>query len=400
MWSCWPSSARRRSRSTGDAVELPAELACLAGPDRGHERNRLGIGPLRAVSLIEREPAAVKAHRLTQTVVRDQLDPDRRTERLGTAVELVTHTLDLDAENPNHWLTFAALLPAARAVADHTRAYDVHRPAVLSLLHRLGDYLWRRGDLAGARVLLEEALTGRRAVLGDRHPDTLASITNLAGTLWGEGDMAGARTLVEEALATRREVLGDRHPDTLRSINNLGETLRGQGDFVGARALHEQALASRREVLGDRHPDTLTSIENLGGILRAQGELVGARALQEEALASCREVLGDRHPYTLTSIENLGGILRAQGDLAGARALHEEALAGRREVLGPRHPDTVESAWSLYRTLDELDPTAAVTVLDRDLRWLVDEDPDQLSADQATIRIRVAEALHKLDPAP
>ncbi|MGH8905427.1 MAG: TIR domain-containing protein [Egibacteraceae bacterium] len=52
-----------------ETVELPAELACLAGPGRGHERNRLGIGPLRAVSLIEREPAGVKVHRLTQTVL-------------------------------------------------------------------------------------------------------------------------------------------------------------------------------------------------------------------------------------------------------------------------------------------------------------------------------------------
>ncbi|MGH8933630.1 MAG: FxSxx-COOH system tetratricopeptide repeat protein [Egibacteraceae bacterium] len=374
-------------------VELPVELAGLAGPGRGHERNRLGIGPLRAVSLVERGPAGVKVHRLTQTVVRDQLDPDRRAARLATAVALVEHALDLDPEHPDNWAAFAALLPAARAAADHTRILDADRPAGLVLLHRLGRYLFNRGDLAGARALQEQALAVRREVLGDRHPDTLRSINNLAATLYEQGDLAGARTLQEQALAVCREVLGDRHPHTLTSINNLANTLRAQGDLAGARTLHEETLAVRREVLGDHHPDTLSSINNLAATLQAQGDLASAYALAEEAVAGSREVLGDRHPFTLELIHTLAETLRAQGDLAGARVLHEEALAGRRDVLGVRHPDTVTSAWDLYRTLADLDPPAAITVLDRDLRWLLDEDPERLTADQARIRTQVAEAV-------
>lgn len=153
-------------------------------------------------------------------------------------------------------------------------------------------------------------------------------------------------------------------------------------------------------MLGDRHPHTLDSINNLAVTLREQGDLASARTLAEKALDGRREVLGDRHPHTLESTNDLAETLRVQGDLAGARALHKEALVGRREVLGTRHPATVETAWNLYRTLDELDPTAAAEVLDRDLRWLLDQEPEQLTADQASIRAQVAEEIRKRDSGP
>ncbi|MGH8905426.1 MAG: hypothetical protein ACRD0K_02655 [Egibacteraceae bacterium] len=51
----------------------------------------------------------------------------------------------------------------------------------------------------------------------------------------------------------------------------------------------------------------------------------------------------------------------------------------------------------LYRTLCELDPAAATTVLDRDLRWLLDEEPERLTADQVRIRRLVGEAAREQD---
>jgi hypothetical protein len=121
------------------------------------------------------------------------------------------------------------LLPAARALAEHTRTHDAHRTAGLSLAHLLGRYLYSRGDLVASRAVQEEVLTGRQQLFGERHPDTLTSMNNLAATLGTLGDLVGARALQERVLAVRREVLGERHPDTLTSMNNLANTLQVLG---------------------------------------------------------------------------------------------------------------------------------------------------------------------------
>ena len=96
-------------------------------------------------------------------------------------------------------------------------------------------------------------------VLGEDHPDTLASAHGLAISLRGVGEGQAARELDEDTLARRRRVLGEDHPDTLTSASNLAMILGRLGEYQAARELAEDTLARRRRVLGDRHPDTMAS---------------------------------------------------------------------------------------------------------------------------------------------
>jgi hypothetical protein len=54
---------------------------------------------------------------------------------------------------------------------------------------------------------------------------------NLALTRRDLGDLQGARELFEQALAGRRRVLGEDHPDTLRSIKDLTQVQRDLGEL-------------------------------------------------------------------------------------------------------------------------------------------------------------------------
>jgi hypothetical protein len=56
--------------------------------------------------------------------------------------------------------------------------------------------------------------------------------SNLANSLWGLGEYRQARALDEDTLARRRRVLGDDHPDTLASASNLANSLRGLGEHL------------------------------------------------------------------------------------------------------------------------------------------------------------------------
>jgi hypothetical protein len=73
-------------------------------------------------------------------------------------------------------------------------------------------------------------------------------------------------------LAWRRRVLGEDHPDTLASANTLAVDLRDLGEFKAARVMNEDTLVRRRQVLGDEHPDTQQSIRNLAADREALGE--------------------------------------------------------------------------------------------------------------------------------
>jgi Tetratricopeptide repeat len=63
-----------------------------------------------------------------------------------------------------------------------------------------------------------------------------------------------ALALYEQALVGRKRVLGDHHPDTLTSLNDLADIRRILGDFQGARQLFEQTLNGGQRVLGPSHP--------------------------------------------------------------------------------------------------------------------------------------------------
>jgi hypothetical protein len=150
----------------------------------------------------------------------------------------------------------------------------------LARTRRRGDNAGMAGDDSRAQVQLDEdTLARRRRVLGEDHPDTLASAHGLAISLRAVGG----------------------HPGTLTSASNLAASIGHRGEHQAARELGEDTLARRRRVLGEDHPDTLTSAFILAAELAELGEYQAAKELNEDTLDRRRRVLGDRHPDTMGS---------------------------------------------------------------------------------------------------
>jgi len=406
------ASVRQLDEAGLDCLRLAAQLAtaplprdllaaCLAEADGLEQRDAedhadLGLQQALDHSLAEEAdgPQNFSVHTLVARTLRfHDPAPERQAALRRAALAVLGRWIPAAADIREH-ARLQPRLPHVQALAR-----DAEDPASLNLAGWLGLYEFLGGRYRAAQAWHEAEYQGRRTLLGEEHPATLASMNNLAGTLRAQGDLAGARALHEQELAICRRVLGEEHPDTLTSMGNLASTLQAQGDLAGARALEEKVLAARRRVLGEEHPDTLTGMSNLAGTLWKQGDLAGARVLQEKGLAICRRVLGEEHPDTLTSMGNLASTLWNQGDLAGARALEEQVLEARRRVLGEEHPNTSISAWNLFNTLDQAgDATAAREILHTHLLWLLPRDPADLGADQRRILEMVLEVMRP-DPA-
>jgi hypothetical protein len=67
-------------------------------------------------------------------------------------------------------------------------------------------------------------------------------------------------------------LLGEEHPDALASMNDLANVLSRQGKYRQVEEMHRQALRLRETVLGVEHPHTLSSIDNLATVLWNQGK--------------------------------------------------------------------------------------------------------------------------------
>jgi hypothetical protein len=80
-------------------------------------------------------------------------------------------------------------------------------------------------------------------------------MNNLAATRLFQGDLAGARMLQEEALATLRGMLGAEHPAISCSAWHLYLTIERQGDHAAAQAVLSRDL----QWLLDRDPGTLST---------------------------------------------------------------------------------------------------------------------------------------------
>ena len=77
-------------------------------------------------------------------------------------------------------------------------------------------------QLSEAEELMREELDASRAVLGDKHMDTLASISNLAQLLFQRGKHVEAAPLAREGLELSVWLLGTTHTHTVIMHQLLG----------------------------------------------------------------------------------------------------------------------------------------------------------------------------------
>lgn len=87
-------------------------------------------------------------------------------------------------------------------------------------------YLLARGDTKAAHDLASDLRLHWRQRLGDDDEHTLAMATQLSRALSHAGRYSDARDLDQDTLDRRRGVLGDNHPDALASARNLAEYIQ------------------------------------------------------------------------------------------------------------------------------------------------------------------------------
>lgn len=249
----------------------------------------------------------------------------------------LTHELgDLEHQRGDYR---SAMLHHRAALLARERAYGGEQLPTADSLFGLGSDHEALAELPAALDHYVRALKIQQSLAPDDR-STARTLNNLGRACYAARNFADARRFHQAALTLRRRLLGEQHPEVATSLNNLGAVARAEGDLRGALQLFQQALELRERLLGPDHPYTAVSLNNVAEIHVAEGDLGRALPLHQRALQIRRARLGEDHPETARSLHNLGVLQLERRDLEAAAQALSAAAEIRGARLGPDHPET------------------------------------------------------------
>ena len=205
---------------------------------------------------------------------------------------------------------------SAKALQKGSGAPPAFRAQVLS---RAGALAWP-GDLAAARLLLEESIVLYRELCPSQEWELALALTAFALVLAYQADPDSVQLAAEEAETLFRQV-EDKWGVAL-ALAVVGEAHLLRHDYIGACSRFEESLALFRGT-GDKWGIGIPLL-NWGYTDSLQGNLDAARARIEEGIIMHREV-GERLMRSLF-LNILAQVVQQQGDYQQAAELYHESL--------------------------------------------------------------------------
>jgi tetratricopeptide (TPR) repeat protein len=212
---------------------------------------------------------------------------------------------------------------------------------------------WSKGELATARVHLEESL---KLSTETENTNIMAwSLWFLASVAMLQGNYTQGYSHAEACLLLFRE-RGDTRGIAF-AFQGIAWGYLEEGDAVRAHPLFEESYALHKEI--GEHAYERVGLWGLGWVAFRQGKIALARSLLEEGSANFQ---GEQYPADLANqawvLSHLAQVVAFEGDYARARALYEQCLAIVKQVGG----------WKIYIPF-YLEGLAAVVAVQGELLW-------------------------------
>ncbi|MEO0560361.1 MAG: serine/threonine-protein kinase, partial [Bacteroidota bacterium] len=202
--------------------------------------------------------------------------------------------------------------------------------------HTLGTTYHSLGQIPAADSLLELALSTRRTLHGDRHPETAATLHALGVLARDQTDYVRSDSLLQLALAVRRQHPGDSDLELGATLLQLGITAQRANDAEMAETYLKEAIALRG---ASSDTDAGEAVEALGHLYHREGRYVESDSVLGIADQQVTQHLGSLHPRRGSILVNRAWNRYYLGDLEAVRPLLDSSLAIREAALGPDHPN-------------------------------------------------------------
>jgi eukaryotic-like serine/threonine-protein kinase len=188
--------------------------------------------------------------------------------------------------DPN--ITLSELLDRARErLADDNDTSEERTSNQLYLKLWLSRSYWKIGRYAEATSLHEEYVDELRKTIGAQHEFTLQYVVQMAQLYGQQFRWWEALASYEEAFLGRRALLGEHHPETRTSLSNVANALRILGLYGQSAVRYRQLLEIAQRSKDD--PLTAKCQAQLGHLLDRLGPSEEAEQLVRQAIESFRQ---------------------------------------------------------------------------------------------------------------
>jgi CHAT domain-containing protein/tetratricopeptide (TPR) repeat protein len=222
----------------------------------------------------------------------------------------------------------------------------------LNAIQRRYHQSYAAGDYATALAEALKLEAGKRARLGETHPDYGAALYNL-GLVYGTlGRYAQAEEVYKRALSIKEKAFGANDLKVSNVLIGLGIAYWGQGKYADAEEIDKRALAIEERVLGPSHADVATPLDNLAIVYLEQGKYSDAERLSQRALAIREKTLRPDSLELARNLNTLANIYDGQGKYADAERVHKRALTIKEKAVGADKPTvaaTLDNLAGLYK---------------------------------------------------
>lgn len=306
-WQAWRATkAERIANEERDLAKEQAEKAAEAKRDAQLEAKRAAEAQRDA----QREAAKLRA-----------FDAFLRRNLFG--FQEVKEMFEPASVDPN--ITLSELLDRARErLADDNDTSEERTSNQLYLKLWLSRSYWKIGRYAEATSLHEEYVDELRKTIGAQHEFTLQYVVQMAQLYGQQHRWWDALASYEEAFLGRRALLGEQHPETRTSLSNVANASRVLGLYGQSAARYRQLLEIAQRSKDD--PLTAKCQAQLGHVLDRLGQSEEAEQLVRQAIESFRQQQDNVSVYNALcefglARLRLGLFSEAQQALAEAREL-------------------------------------------------------------------------------
>jgi tetratricopeptide (TPR) repeat protein/DNA-binding XRE family transcriptional regulator len=297
------------------------------------------IAALLRYSLIKRntEKETFSIHRLVQAVLIDEMDSDIQKQWRKRVVRAVNEALPERIYYDNE-KQYRRLLPHALVCATWSEDKLIPILGIAALFHKVGDYLYRQGQLAEAETLLTRAISIYNQYLRFEYPDALEGFIDLlekaiadalevlAGIYFNLGKFSQMEPLLQQALTIHEKLFGTYNHYTLPSLDGLADLYTHQCKYTQAEAFLVRALFIRIESFGLNDRSTISYLHHLAAFYSTRRAYDLAEFFYRKILKILEKRRGAEHPGMLGTLYKLVRLLAIQGNHEQAEAFYRRAV--------------------------------------------------------------------------
>ena len=235
----------------------------------------------------------------------------------------------------------SAIVIARSALKKAESQFGQSDTAVARVLHMLGDYNFRRGNVAESERFYRRAYTIRKDALG---PDDIDVARSLSGQLSTQGLLYAEQTryseaerLLQRSLTIKKRAYGSKHFEVGRSLMHLGNLYGTKGNYDEAEGYYKRALAIWEQAEGPMDNFKAMALYNSAGGYLAQGKYVQAEAFFTRALDIWERIFGPEDKFVATVLDRVALVNEILTKYAEAEQLLKRALTIREKNFGYDH---------------------------------------------------------------